>query len=98
MFAEHNEPDKAIEIIEEGISEIPDSAVLNVYLAMAYLDRGDYRQAEIFLKQAERIEPDAPYVQMLRGILQYDQADFATFSSQIPWSEEEKEIASSIRG
>ena len=68
IFAKHEQPDRAIEIIEEGLSEIPDSAVLNIYLATLYLDHGDARQAEIFLKQAERIDPDASYVQMFRGI------------------------------
>ena len=69
MYLENNQPSKAIEIIEEGISNNPDSAVLNVYLASTYMEMGDYRQAEIFLQRAERIDPELEVVKMFRQVL-----------------------------
>ena len=69
MYLESNQPSKAIEAIEEGISNNPDSAVLNVYLASTYMEMGDYRQAEIFLQRAERIDPDLEVVKMFRQVL-----------------------------
>jgi len=69
MFLDHNQPDKAIEVIEEGLSENPDSIIMNITLATMYLEQGDYRQAEIFMKQAERIDPDAPFVKMFSELI-----------------------------
>src|SRR5947209_8646438 len=69
MFTKFNQPEKAIEAIEKGLSANPDSAVLCIYLATMYLDSGDYRQAEVFLNRAARLDPDAPYVQMFRSVL-----------------------------
>jgi predicted Zn-dependent protease len=69
MFTKYNQPEKAIEAIEEGLSANPDSAVLFIYLATMYMDSGDYRRAEELLDRAERLNPDAPYVQMFRSIL-----------------------------
>jgi tetratricopeptide (TPR) repeat protein len=69
MYVESNQPSKAIEVIEEGLSNNPDSAVLNLYLASTYMEMGDYRQAEIFLQRAERIDPDLEEVKMFRQVL-----------------------------
>jgi tetratricopeptide (TPR) repeat protein len=69
MYVENNQPSKAIEVMEEGISNNPDSAVLNIYLASTYMEMGDYRQAEIFLQRAERIDPDLEVVKMFRQVL-----------------------------
>ena len=69
LYLENNQPSKAIEVIEEGISNNPDSAVLNVYLASTYMEMGDYRQAEIFLQRAERIDPELEVVKMFRQVL-----------------------------
>ena len=69
MYSENNQTSKAIEAIEDGLSNNPDSSILNIYLAMMYLESGDYRQAEIFLDKAERIDPEAPLVQAMRQIL-----------------------------
>ena len=79
MFTKYNQPDKAIEVIEEGLSANPDSAVLCIFLATMYLDSGDYRQAEVFLNKAARLDPDAPYVQMFRSVL--NMAKFVPASS-----------------
>ena len=82
MFTKFNQPEKAIEAIEEGLSANPDSAVLCIYLATMYLDSGDYRQAEVFLNRAARLDPDAPYVQMFRSVL--NTAKFVPASSSTP--------------
>jgi tetratricopeptide (TPR) repeat protein len=80
MYVENNQPSKAIEAIEEGISNNPDSAVLNVYLASTYMDMGDYRQAEVFLQRAERIDPNLEVVKMFRQVLNITRAS----SSKVP--------------
>jgi tetratricopeptide (TPR) repeat protein len=69
MYSESNQTSKAIEAIEDGLSNDPDSSLLNMYLALMYFESGDYRQAEIFLDKAERIDPEAPFVQAMRQIL-----------------------------
>ena len=66
MFSANEEPEKAIEVLEEGLIENPNSYILHMFLAMRYLDTGDYRQAELFLEKAERLEPDGLMGQMLR--------------------------------
>jgi cytochrome c-type biogenesis protein CcmH/NrfG len=65
MFSANEEPEKAIEVLEEGLIENPNSYILHIFLAMRYLDTGDYRQAELFLEKAERLEPDGLMGQML---------------------------------
>jgi tetratricopeptide (TPR) repeat protein len=69
MFSANNEPEKAIEVLEEGLIENPDSAILPMYLAMRYVDIGDYRQAELFLEKAERLEPDGPIGQLMHQVI-----------------------------
>src|SRR5260370_19538106 len=69
MFAENNKPEKAIEVLEEGLIENPDSAILHMFLAMRYVDIGDYRQAELFLEKAERLEPGGPMGQLMRQVI-----------------------------
>jgi len=56
-------------VLEEGLIENPDSSILHMYLAMRYFDIGDYRQAELFLEKAERLEPDGPMRQMMHQVL-----------------------------
>jgi uncharacterized protein HemY len=69
MFSANNEPEKAIEVLEEGLIENPDSASLHMFLAMRYVDTGDYRQAELFLEKAERLEPGGPMGQLMRQVI-----------------------------
>ena len=69
MFAANEEPEKAIEVLEEGLINNPDSASLHIFLAMKYFDIGDYRQAELFLEKAERLEPDGPMGQLMRQVI-----------------------------
>ena len=69
MFHANEELEKAIEVLEEGLIENPDSASLHIFLAMRYIDIGDYRQAELFLEKAERLEPDGPMGQLMRQVI-----------------------------
>jgi tetratricopeptide (TPR) repeat protein len=69
MFSAHEEPEKAIEVLEEGLIENPNSSMLHIFLAMRYLDTGDDRQAELFLEKAERLEPDGLMGQMMRQVI-----------------------------
>ncbi len=69
MFAESKQPAKAIEIMEEGLINNPDSATLHMYLALRYLESGDYRQAELFIEKAERIDPDVPLGKMMHQVI-----------------------------
>lgn len=69
MFLNHDQPDKSLEVIKEGISANPDSAIMSMTLAMLYLESGDHRQAEIFMKQAEQLDPGAPLIKEFRQII-----------------------------
>ena len=69
MYSEHDQPEKSIEAIEEGLSANPDSAILSMHLAMTYFEAGDYRQAELFLEKAERIDPKSHLVLTFRQVL-----------------------------
>ncbi len=69
MYSENKQPSKAIEAIEEGLITNPDSAFLHMYLAMRYLEIGDYRQAEIFIEKAERLDPDVPMGKMMHEVI-----------------------------
>jgi len=69
MFVANKEPEKAIEVLEEGLIENPDSSILHMFLAMRYFDTGDYRQAELFLEKAERLEPDGPMGQLMHQVI-----------------------------
>lgn len=84
MYADNNQPSKAIEAIEEGISNNPDSAVLPIYLASTYMDMGDYRQAEIFLKMAERIDPELEAVKMFRQVFELTRPKAFSRSPNVP--------------
>ncbi len=69
MFATNKQPEKAIELLEEGLINNPDSAMLHMFLALRYLDTGDYRQAEIFIEKAERLDPSVPMGQMMHQVI-----------------------------
>jgi cytochrome c-type biogenesis protein CcmH/NrfG len=69
MFSVNKEHEKAIEVLEEGLIENPDSAMLHMFLALRYLDTGDYRQAEIFIEKAERLDPSVPMGQMMHQVI-----------------------------
>src|SRR6266487_3997351 len=69
MFAANKQPEKAIEVLEEGLINNPDSAIMHLFLALRYIDSGDYRQAEIFIEKAERLDPDVPMGQMMHQVI-----------------------------
>ncbi len=70
MYTDNNQPSKAIQVIQEGIDDHPGSATLPVYMAYTYIDMGDFRQAEKFIKLAESIDPNAETVQLIRQIFE----------------------------
>jgi len=61
--------DKAIEIVEQGLLRLPDSAHLHALLAAIYSEKGDRRQAQSELTEAERIDPDLEVVQAVREMM-----------------------------
>jgi tetratricopeptide (TPR) repeat protein len=61
--------DKAIEIVERGLSQRPDSAHLHALLAAIYSEKGDRRNAQSELAEAERINPDLEVVQAVREMM-----------------------------
>ncbi|MEO8970815.1 MAG: tetratricopeptide repeat protein [Ktedonobacteraceae bacterium] len=69
LFTNHKQPDKAIEVIKEGLSANPTSTIMNISLATMYLEIDDFRQAETFMKQAERLDPDAPFIKEFQQII-----------------------------
>src|SRR6266568_2293633 len=69
MFAANKQPQRGIEVLEEGLINNPDSAIMHLFLAMRYIDAGDYRQAELFLEKAERLDPDVPMGQMMHQVI-----------------------------
>ena len=69
MFIEQSQNDKAIETLEEGLSKNPDSAMMNFSLAMLHIENNDYRQAELFVKQAEQLDPEFPGLKMINEII-----------------------------
>jgi tetratricopeptide (TPR) repeat protein len=69
MYSENKQSAKAVEIIEEGLIHNPNSALLHMYLAMRYLEIGDYRQAELFIEKAERLDPDVPMGKMIHEVI-----------------------------
>lgn len=85
MFSQNKQPDKAIEIIEEGLINNPNSAILHMYLAMRYLEVGDYRQAELFIEKAERLDPDVPMGKMVHEVINVLKRERRTsFSQTLP--------------
>ncbi|HVB21292.1 MAG TPA: tetratricopeptide repeat protein [Ktedonobacteraceae bacterium] len=82
MFTKRKQPDKAIEVIKEGLSANPNSAIMNISLATMYLENDDIRQAELYMQQAERVDPDLPYIKMFNEMIkQVKQAQPPTLSS-----------------
>ena len=69
MFSANKQPEKAIELLEDGLINNPNSAILHMFLALRYLDTGDYRQAEIFIEKAESLDPDVPMGQMMHQVI-----------------------------
>jgi Tfp pilus assembly protein PilF len=61
--------EKAMEIVEQGLRQHPDSAHLHALIAAIYSENGDRRRAQAELAEAERINPDLEIVQAVREML-----------------------------
>ncbi|HEY6542919.1 MAG TPA: tetratricopeptide repeat protein [Ktedonobacteraceae bacterium] len=70
LYLDEQRYDDAIQIFEDAVEKNPTSASLNIFLASAYLESGDARQAEIFLDKAEKLDPDHIAVPTLRNALE----------------------------
>ncbi len=72
IYSGHGRDDEGIAILEEGHRVNPTSAILSLYLATAYLEKGDKRQAEIYLEKLEKAEgsgPDMDIIKMFSEVL-----------------------------
>jgi tetratricopeptide (TPR) repeat protein len=69
LYLDNKMFDKAIQVFEDAAEKYPDSAEMNMFLATAYLESGDMRQAEIFLDKAEKLDPEHPTIQTMRNAL-----------------------------
>jgi tetratricopeptide (TPR) repeat protein len=74
FYMDNGQSEKAIALLEDGLEEIPDSALLHAMLASMYLVKQDYREAEIYLERAENLDPDLELIPMLRLILAQQKA------------------------
>jgi tetratricopeptide (TPR) repeat protein len=61
--------DEALETVEQGLRYHPGSAHLHALLAAIHSEKGDRRQAQSALAEAERINPDLEIVQAMREML-----------------------------
>jgi tetratricopeptide (TPR) repeat protein len=58
--------DEAEELLQEGLKALPDSAHLRALLSSLYLARGEPRQAQRYLEEAERLDSELPSVKAMR--------------------------------
>lgn len=66
VYIEQDSLPKARDIIRQGIEENTDAADLQAALAMIYLQSGDIRSAERYLRLAEEIDDEDEFVQAAR--------------------------------
>ncbi len=66
IYMNEHELEKAREIVERGLRNIPKSAHLLTLLSSIYMEEGDLRQAQAILAQAEKIDAKLEIVQSLR--------------------------------
>jgi Flp pilus assembly protein TadD len=69
LYKTNDQFDKAIDVLKEGLTVNPESAVLHAYAAMTYLNNDDYDQAEAYLNKAAEIEPDLDVLPVYRSLL-----------------------------
>jgi tetratricopeptide (TPR) repeat protein len=69
LYMATNHLDEALETVEQGLHYHPNSAHLRALLATIYSEKGDRRQAQAALAEAERINPDLEIVQAARELL-----------------------------
>ncbi len=70
LYMEQSKDNAALKILEQGLAQNPSSVDLMAELAMIYVSKGDLGRAEIFLSNAEDIEPDSEIVMMIRQVLE----------------------------
>jgi len=81
VYAESGQPAKAIAVIEEGLKNNPDSVALNIFMVTTYIEKNDFDQAEKYLEEAERIDPEAEVVLVARQVLNMTRATQAITKS-----------------
>ena len=69
LYLATNHVEEALETVEQGLRYHPNSAHLRALLAVIYSEKGDRRQAQAALAEAERINPDLEIVQAAREML-----------------------------
>jgi tetratricopeptide (TPR) repeat protein len=69
LYLATNHVEDALETIEKGLRYHPNSAHLHALLAAIYAEKGDRRQAQAALAEAERINPDLEIVQAVRELV-----------------------------
>ena len=69
IYMNEREPEKAREIVERGLRNIPRSAHLLALLASIYMETGDLRRAQSTLAEAEEIDAKLEIIQSLHDEL-----------------------------
>jgi tetratricopeptide (TPR) repeat protein len=62
IYMAHEEPDKAISLLENGLRIAPNSAILHALLASTLFANGNQREAQRHLEAAENINPELEIV------------------------------------
>jgi tetratricopeptide (TPR) repeat protein len=71
-----DDPERAMELLEEALDLDPENVWAMTGMARLYLYDGDYDSANEILVEALTLEPDHPEVQLLRGILFTDSEEY----------------------
>lgn len=85
---QQHDPAKALEILEEGLEENPDSAELMAYLSIVHLQNKDLQSAYSYLVDAENTDPELEIVQVARQ--RYNAEKTAQRQSPKPKSKQHK--------
>jgi tetratricopeptide (TPR) repeat protein len=84
MYLDENQPEKALASLDAGLKANPDDVNLHASMAAFYARREDYRQAELFLKKAEQLDPEAERVITLRSVLKMITTELPSTRKSIP--------------
>jgi tetratricopeptide (TPR) repeat protein len=66
IYANHEELDKAVDLLQRGLRTTPDSAILHAFIASALWDQGNRQEAQRHLATAESINPELRLVQLVK--------------------------------
>lgn len=69
IYKEHGRDDEGVAVLEEALRANPTSALLNLYLGTIYIEKGDYLQAENYLKKAEQHGLNEDIAMIFREVL-----------------------------